>query len=218
MMRRHLVLILTMGGVAELCASEPAPSGASPDTGHPPAAPALAAQFPGGAAVDPALLRTYRSRVEAELRNDILPFWLSHTRDRQRGGFYGEIRNDLAVRENAPRGALLTSRILWTFSAAYRHYQDPAYLEMARWAYDDLLARFWDNEQGGLFWSVTAYGKPLDTRKLIYGQAFGIYALAEYHRATGDRAPLDQAIALYRAVETHSRDREYRGYFEDFTR
>ena len=48
----------------------------------------------------------------------------------------------MKVQKNAPRGALLTSRILWTFSAAYRHYQDPAYLEMARWAYDDLLPYF----------------------------------------------------------------------------
>jgi mannobiose 2-epimerase len=164
------------------------------------------------------LLHAYSARVEAELKNDILPFWLQHTRDRQRGGFYGEISNDLAVKKDAPRGALLTSRILWTFSAAYRRYQDPAYLEMARWAYDDLLARFWDQKQGGLFWSITADGKPLDTRKLIYGQAFGIYALSEYHRATGDRAPLDRAIALYRTVESRSHDHAHRGYFEDFTR
>ena len=168
--------------------------------------------------VDAAVLRTNLARIEAELRNDILPFWLQHTRDRKRGGFYGMITNDLVVKDNQLRGALLTSRILWTFSAAYRHYQDPAYLEMARWAYDDLLARFWDNEQGGLYWSVTADGKPRDTRKVIYGQAFGIYALAEYHRATGDRAPLDRAIELYRLVESHGHDLANRGYFEEFTR
>jgi cellobiose epimerase len=174
---------------------------------------------PGAAttAVDPARIRACLSQIEGELSSDILPFWLQHTRDRERGGFYGEISNDLTVKKNEPRGALLTSRILWTFSAAYRRRHDPACQEMARWAYDDLLARFWDNEQGGLFWSVTADGKPLQTRKAIYGQAFGIYALAEYHRATGDRAPLDRAIALYRMVESHAHDAEHGGYFEEFT-
>jgi cellobiose epimerase len=160
----------------------------------------------------------YARRVEAELRENILPFWLAHTRDRQRGGFFGEISDDLIVNRDAPRGALLTARILWTFSAAYRRYQDPAYLEMARWAYDDLLARFWDPEHGGLFWKVTADGKPLEPVKLLYVQAFGIYALSEYHRATHHRAPLDRAIALRRLVETHARDQTHGGYFEEFRR
>jgi mannobiose 2-epimerase len=218
MMLLRLSLILTTSGLAGLCASEPPSAGASPRAGGPLAAPASSGQNEGGSAVDPALLHTYLTRVEAELKNNILPFWLQHARDREHGGFYGEISNDLTVKKRAPRGALLTARILWTFSAVYRRYQDPAYLEMARWAYDDLLARFWDNEQGGLFWTVTADGKPLDTSKQIYGQAFGIYALSEFHRATDDRAALDRAIALYRVVEARSHDGAHHGYFEEFSR
>ncbi len=197
----------------QLSADKPAAATVSP------ASVAVSSQKSAAApTADPAVLRAYLARIEAELRSDILPFWLEHTRDRKRGGFFGEITNDLTVKEDEPRGALLTSRILWTFSAAYRHYKDPAYLEMARWAYDDLLARFWDNDQGGLYWSVTADGKPDDTAKKIYGQAFGIYALAEFNWATGDRAALDRAIALYRTVESRSHDRAHRGYFEDFNR
>src|SRR5688572_28894757 len=90
----------------------------------------------------------YATRVEEELRNNILPFWLKHSRDKTRGGFYGQIDRGLAIQENAARGALLTSRILWTFSAAYRRYRDPAYLEMAWWAYEDLNTRFTDGELG----------------------------------------------------------------------
>ena len=203
---------------AALGGAEPTSPAASPGANGPAAAPASSAQFAASPTVDPAMIRAQIARVEAELKNDILPFWLQYARDREHGGFWGQINNDLTVRKRAPRGALLTSRILWTFSAAYRRYRDPAYLEMARWAYDDLLARFWDNDQGGLYWSVSADGHPLETRKVIYGQAFGIYALAEYHRATGDRAPLDRAIALYRAVEAHAHDRTNRGYFEEFSR
>jgi mannobiose 2-epimerase len=160
----------------------------------------------------------YAKRVEAELRGNILPFWLKNTRDRERGGFYGQINAPLDIKRDAPRGALLTARVLWTFSAACRRYHDPAYLEMARWAYDDLLAHFWDKEKGGLYWRVSADGAPLDSRKIIYVQAFGIYALAEYHRATNERAPLDRAIELYRLVEKNAHDHEHLGYFEEFTR
>jgi len=204
------ILAFALTGTLGLCAPEPPAAGA--------AAPSPAAvSSPPGPAVPSADLVSLRSHIAAELQNDILPFWLKYTRDRERGGFYGEISNDLVINKNAPRGALLTSRILWTFSAAYRQYHDPACLEMARWAYDDLVTKFWDKGQGGLFWSVTADGKPLVTRKVVYGQAFGIYALAEYHRATGDRAPLDRAIELYKTVESHSHDAANGGYFEEYT-
>jgi mannobiose 2-epimerase len=157
-------------------------------------------------------------QIEAELRGNILPFWLEHARDRERGGFYGEIRNDLTVKKNASRGALLTTRILWTFSAAYRRYHDPAYLEMARWAYDDLLAHFWDKENAGVYWRVSADGRPQDMRKITYVQAFAIYGLSEFYRATGEQPVLDRAIELYRTLELRGHDRANRGYFEEFSR
>ncbi len=167
---------------------------------------------------EPAGSAALAGRAEAEVRGDILPFWLKHARDQARGGFFGEITADLTVRRNAPRGALLSARILWTFSAAYRHYHDPEYLAMARWAYEDLEKRFWDSQYGGYFWRISAAGKPQDQTKQIYGQAFGIYALAEYYRATGEPAALARAIALYRLVEQHSHDRRFGGYLEAFTR
>jgi len=47
---------------------------------------------------------------------------------------------------------------------------------MADFAYTDLIGRFLDREHGGLFWSIDADGAPLEPRKQIYGQAFGVYA------------------------------------------
>jgi cellobiose epimerase len=208
------ILAFALTGASGLCAAGQPASAASAAAPAPSSAVVSSPQSTDIPSVD---LATLRSLIETELHNDILPFWLKYTRDRERGGFYGRIDNDLTIKKNALRGALLTSRILWTFSTAYRQNHDPACLEMAKWAYDDLLARFWDKEHGGLFWSVKADGKPLDTRKVIYGQAFGIYALAEYHRATGDHAALEHAIELYQTVESHSHDVAHGGYFEEYT-
>lgn len=160
---------------------------------------------------------SYIPRIETELRENILPFWIRHTIDRERGGFFGEISNDLVVQEDAERGALLTSRILWTFSSAYRHYRKPEYSEMARWAYADLIKRFWDPVNGGLYWSASSDGQPIRTRKQVYGQAFGIYAMAEYYSISQETEVLDRAIGLYRLLEKHCRDTEHGGYFEAFT-
>ena len=168
--------------------------------------------------MDPNVWESYLFRVENELRTNILPFWMRHVVDREMGGFHGEITNDLVIRPDAERGSLLGSRILWTFSAAYLRYRQPEYLEMARWAYDDLMARFWDPQNGGVYWSTTAHGAPLRTRKQIYGQAFFIYAATEYHRATGLQEPLERAIEVFRLVEQHGRDAQHGGYFEAYTR
>ncbi len=162
--------------------------------------------------------QTYIQKAETELRENVLPFWIKHAVDKERGGFYGEVSNTLAVDKDAPRGALLTSRILWTYSAAYKRYHAPEYLEMARWAYDDLLSRFWDETYGGLYWMVGADGALLRPRKQIYGQAFGIYGLTEYYSATGEPGALDKAIAIFRLMEEHSHDPEHGGYFEAYTR
>jgi mannobiose 2-epimerase len=165
-----------------------------------------------------AALAALASSTEQELKGDILPFWMKYTRNPENGGYYGLIKADMTVRKGASRGALLTSRILWTYSAAYRSYRDPAYLEMATYAYRDLMDHFRDAESGGIFWTITAEGKPLDAHKQVYGQVFGIYALSEYYRATGEKAALDEAIAIYRLVEAHARDRKYGGYFDALDR
>jgi cellobiose epimerase len=167
---------------------------------------------------DETRMRATMLRAEAELRNNILPFWIENTVDKERGGFYGRIANDLTVDAEAPRGALLSARILWTYAAAYRRYGDAAYLEMAQWAYEDLISRFWDPVYGGFYWMVTADGQATGPRKHIYVQAFGIYALAEFYAATASEAALETAQRLFHLMEKHSHDPEHLGYFEAFSR
>jgi cellobiose epimerase len=160
----------------------------------------------------------YLARIEADLRGNILPFWIERAVNRDTGGFIGSLTNALVPDIAAERGALLTSRILWTYSAAYAEYRDPAFLAMADYAYADLVAHFRDARHGGFWWSIAADGAILRDRKQVYGQAFAIYALAEYHSATGRREPLDHAVAVYRLLEAHARDSRHGGYLEAFGR
>ncbi|HVZ64662.1 MAG TPA: AGE family epimerase/isomerase [Lacunisphaera sp.] len=172
----------------------------------------------GAAPVPANELRAYRADAERELRENILPFWLKHARDPVRGGFHSFIGEDMTVQDDQPRGSLLTARILWTFSAAYRRYHDLAYLEMARWALRDLREHFIDRDHGGLYWTVSPNGQPVDAHKQIYVQVFGIYGLSEYYRATGEQAALDDAIAIYRLVDQYASDPVHGGYFDSLDR
>ena len=159
-----------------------------------------------------------RRQVEAELLSNILPFWLKYTIDDEFGGFRGQVLNDLAIDPHAAKGLILNARILWTFSKAFSVYRDPIYLETARRAYDYLLKYFWDAEFGGVFWMLDYEGEPLDSKKRIYGQAFTVYALAEYGHASGDSEAFQKALGLVSQIESAGHDDDHAGYFETYER
>jgi mannobiose 2-epimerase len=163
-------------------------------------------------------IRSFRQRVESELRQDILPFWMKHAPDQQHGGFAGAIENDLTVRPTAPKGVVLNARILWAFSRAYRVYREQPLLWMAERANDYLMQYFWDRENDGVYWTVDYRGVPADTSKKIYAQAFSLYAFVEYSRAAEDDNALRRAFDLFHLIESKAGDRDHGGYVESFAR
>lgn len=168
--------------------------------------------------IDSRIVRDFRGRVEAELREDILPFWLKYAIDEENGGFRGRISNSLEVDPQAEKGLILNSRILWTFSHAHHIFGDKVFLRTAERAYEYLTSYFWDPEFGGFFWLVDYRGRPLDAKKKIYGQAFGVYALSEYYLATRRQDSLQRAFQLYELILKSSYDTCRGGYFETYNR
>ena len=155
-----------------------------------------------------------RKQFEKQLKNNLIPFW-SNLEDTEYGGFYGYVDKDLNVDKKADKGVLLNSRILWFFSAAYSLFKDEELLKKANAAYHFLTDYCYDTEYGGVYWSVTYDGKPVDTTKHAYNQAFAIYALSEYYLATGDEKSLKLAFELFGIIEEKCRDND--GYLEAFT-
>jgi cellobiose epimerase len=151
--------------------------------------------------------------VIQEVKKNILPFWQALT-DEEYGGFYGE--TDFYGRPNrtAAKGCILNSRILWTFSAAYRLFGDDAYKTCANHARDFLSTVFLDKTRGGLYWQVDYTGKTPNTRKQFYNIAFGIFALSEHYLATGDQSSLDLAMAFFDVTERYGLDASAGGYIE----
>ena len=158
-----------------------------------------------------------RAEVEKDLTGNILPFWMNSSVD-PAGGFYGIIGEDGKAVEGADKSSLMTARILWTFSRAYRQYGLEDYRKMADRAAGYLLDHCMDRRHGGLFWTLDCDGAVKDGTKMTYAAAFGIYGLSEHFRATGNRVSLDNAIALYRLLEEKVRDKDRMGYYEAFDR
>lgn len=159
----------------------------------------------------------FRKEVIDNLTSNILPYWIDKMAD-PRGGFYGRRDGNDRLDIDAPKGAILNARILWSFSAAYRVLGTPEYLKMATCAKREIIDKFYDPEYGGIYWSLNPDGTPLDTKKQFYAIGFAIYGLSEYSRATGDVEALEYAKRLFRDIENHSRDRKRGGYFEAMTR
>jgi cellobiose epimerase len=155
-----------------------------------------------------------RDAIAAELRSNLLPFWRERSLDRERGGFIAEMDNGGGVRADAAKGLVLNARLVWTFAALYRELGDGRDLELARRAYAYLEEHFRDRRHGGYVWRVDQDGVPVDGVKKIYGQAFCIYALAEYHLATGDAGALAAARRTFELVERHAHDPRNGGYLE----
>ena len=151
--------------------------------------------------------------IRSELTDHIIPFWKG-LRDDVRGGYVGLVDFDLARHPDADKGCILNSRILWFFSEAYRALGDESLRDEADHAFE-MLRRMTDTENGGVYWALHADGSVADGTKHTYNQAFAIYALSAYFRATGSGEALSRARALFQVVETRCRDEG--GYLEAFT-
>jgi len=152
-----------------------------------------------------------------ELYNNILPFWMTKVKDVTTGGYHGAFLPDNTPDLSASRVLILNARILWTYSSAYRVLKDKAFLEEAWYAYRYFMKHFWDEKNGGAYYSVKADGSPDLTYKLVYGQAFAIYGLSEFYRVSGHEPALKDAVALYEKLEEVALDKVNGGYWECFS-
>lgn len=159
-------------------------------------------------------MKTISAAAREHLCRVILPFW-KNLRDEEFGGYYGYMGQDLILDKKAEKGCILNSRILWFFSETAMALKDDALNAYADHAYAFLTEHCLDRKNGGIFWSMTYDGKPLDTTKHTYNQAFAIYALSSYYRLSGNREALDHAKALFRLIEERCTDDV--GYLEAFT-
>jgi mannobiose 2-epimerase len=174
----------------------------------------------------------------ALLRDRMLPYWHDTTMN-SRGGYrvydpggrswraqigsFIRGRNDRAQNESV-RGVVSQSRLLWVFSHAHRlGYSTPDrdYLKRAAAGYSWLIEAMHDREYGGFYWKTDVNRGVIEAHKLLYGQSMAIYALVEYHRASGLTEPLDHACSVFEIVQQRFRDKVQGGWIEhcerDFT-
>jgi len=137
-----------------------------------------------------------REQYRSALFDDVVPWWLRHSLDRECGGYYS-----LLERDGRPwatdKYMWMTGREVWMFSHLYNHdRKDPAWLEAARWGAEFLLRHAFTAE-GKMYFRLSREGKPRSKVLSTYTEVFGSIAMAELSRAAGDESLWAKATAMY---------------------
>ncbi|OQQ10680.1 N-acylglucosamine 2-epimerase [Vibrio splendidus] len=161
-------------------------------------------------------LHEFKAELKAEAES-ILDYWMQ-LQDFTVGGFYCYADFYGKVDTEHSKAVLLHSRILWTFSNAYRVLGKSEYLAAANHCYQFMTEYALDKDHGGVYWMLDKNGNVTDSQKHVYNQGFAIYAFSEYYLASGDESALAHANSLFELIESHAFDKEFGGYNEAFDR
>ena len=147
--------------------------------------------------------------------NNILTWWAREMLDHEQDGFIGRVDANGVKYPKSEKAVILNTRILWTFSAAWNAgFRD--HEEICHASFQYIINHFVDQVNGGLFWMLDYQGHPINKRKQVYAQAFGIYALTEYHKAFNNQEALYLAVSIFKLLEEHALDPIHGGYLEAF--
>jgi mannobiose 2-epimerase len=185
---------------------------------------ALAAAVPPAPCRQPAPANPSQADLEQQarrcrqiLKTSLIDFYLPACVDRDNGGYFESLKDG----QFGPTGEkFLTqqARQLWFFSTlAAGGIEKVAALAAAKSGFEFLGGKFRDRTNGGYYAKVSDTGKPTDRRKHLYLNAFALYGLSAYHRASGDPAALAAAKDLFATLEAKAHDAARGGYTEFFT-
>jgi mannobiose 2-epimerase len=165
------------------------------------------------------MLTDVLAQTEDYLRNHLLPFWIQRAAEPVWGGFqtnYDRHGRRTGVTEKT---LLCQGRCLVTLAHAVRLGWDwPGWEQMLRQGTEFLEQAFRDTEHDGYVWITEADGAWKDTRKVMYGHSFLIYAYSELALTTGRPEYRERACHLFDLVLARAADLRYGGCFEHFSR
>jgi mannobiose 2-epimerase len=155
--------------------------------------------------------------------DDELEHWFPLCLDTEYGGYLSDL--NYRWEPDGPQDKMIVTqaRHIWSASnaAMFRH-GDSVLVAAAAHGFRFLRDRMWDGAHGGFFELVDRRGDPVGEDgaliKTAYGNAFAIYGLAAYYKASGDTGALRLACRAFHWLEKSSYDTLYGGYFQFISR
>lgn len=128
-----------------------------------------------GIVPDRTFTATYSALYKEELLQNILPFWLSYSKDEKHGGYFTCLNREGQVYDT-DKFMWLQGREVWCFATMYATVeQRPEWLQMALHGADFMLQHGRD-KKGNWYFSLTREGRPLIQPYNIFSDCFAAMA------------------------------------------
>lgn len=166
-------------------------------------------------------LKEVKQEIQALLADRIIPFWLDRAVDAQYGGYLTSFDENGRFDGNGVKYMVTQSRMLWGFSylAPFAHPEDrPRMKAAADQGFEFFKKYFFDPVYGGVYWMLNRDGSVADPAKLVYGEGFAIYALAQYAITYQSEEALTLAESVFDLLQKYCADTRFGGYFENVER
>ena len=129
-------------------------------------------------------LKQVKERYRNTLMDDVLPFWMKNSPDREFGGFYTSLDRQGRVYDT-DKFVWLQGREIWMFSHLFNNVEKrEEWLEMALTG-ARFLEKYGRDKDGSFYFSLTREGKPLIQPYNIFSDCFAVMAFGELYKATG---------------------------------
>lgn len=142
----------------------------------------------------------WAERYRSDLLTDIMPFWAKNGFDEEHGGVYTCVDRDGSLMDGT-KSVWFQGRFAFVCAFAYNNIaREQLWLDMAKSTLD-FIERYCFDDDGHMYFSVTADGRPLRKRRYVFSETFAAIAMAEYSIATGDRTYAEKALKVFRDVQ-----------------
>jgi N-acylglucosamine 2-epimerase len=140
-----------------------------------------------------------RDQYAGALHEDVIPFWETHSPDREYGGYFTCLNRDGSVFDT-DKFVWLQARQVWMFSKFYNTLEArPAWLDMAALG-ARFLAEHGRDDRGDWYFSLDRRGAPLVQPYSVFSDCFAAMAFAEFGRASGEAWATDIAVKTFERI------------------
>ncbi|WP_145178105.1 AGE family epimerase/isomerase [Rubripirellula lacrimiformis] len=146
------------------------------------------------------LIATYRDG----LLNDTLPFWITHSVDRQHGGFMTSLNRDGTVIDT-DKSVWQQGRFTWLLGELYNNVeQRDEWLELAKHGAEFLDQHCFDPSDGRMWFHLARDGSPIRKRRYAFSESFAAIAYGELAKATGEDRYAERAQQTFQRFIDHN--------------
>jgi len=140
-----------------------------------------------------------------QLLDDVIPFWLKHSLDREFGGYLTHLDRDGSI-YGTDKYMWVQGRETWLFAKLYNTVEKrEEWLQSAKIGADFIKKYAFDSNER-VYFRVSREGKPIHKPWSIFSETFIIIGLAQFAKASGDEEALNLSIKTFWNVVSWLKD------------